>query len=573
MFVSKDYVLPELLDSVLGYLPHWDIHSCSLVNKQFSARATPLLYLDLPFYLHTKFRTRLRTRQKELFARFRQSPQLAANIRRIEICLNTRVKEQKSDEECTKFGDEIADILQNSSSLENLLFNNDSRTGTSETAQLEDEIVRRALITILCAVVELKSSPKITLKLLHCLDDGTGNNDAEGRQLAQLFGSRVSALSVRQISLTHLQTIGHFSHLDSLEITSPVDHDSYQTADFEAIFEGVPLTRLIMDYGSVRSLPRTVQDLRVGRYDQLQGPLCQAGWGAICRLRHLSSLDLAYHSEVKLWVGQPTPFSSSNLRNLTVRFLDHGRGKTDIDWLTTHILRPIVEHCSRHLETVEWYSYADDVSADFLETIFNAADKMSSIDVHTERGARAYQFQTLLTWLQNAPRLRDLQLPWPSEVSGRPEPDSLEPRWDAILEDLSFRQCQQLAALCPQLDCVRFNIGSYPGSLREACEQFRRTTHSKRIDALGCICEKARQNAWFQSLKMTRLIDTASPCLKLCTILCEDFEYEVEDDTVLYLSLRLVRRHGDHPYVPDRVLSDRTGVVNFVVSSCEVSPM
>jgi len=253
---------------------------------------------------------------------------------------------------------------------------------------------------------------------------------------------------------------------------------------------------------------------------------------------------------VQVWDGRPTPFNSSNLRNLSVRFEDYGRGrgKTDIDWLTTHILRPIVEHHPRHLETVVWYSYADDISANFLETMFNAADKMSSIIVHTECGARAYHFQTLLTWLQNAPRLQVLQLPWPSDVSWRREPGHCSrPRWEVTLEDLSFRQCQQLATLCPQLDEVRFNVGSYSGSLDEACKLFQRTTDSKRIDALGCICKKARQMAWFQFLKMTRLIDTASPCLKLCTTLYEDLDYEMDDDTVLYLSLRLVRRHGDHP--------------------------
>jgi hypothetical protein len=570
MFLSMNYAVPELLDAVLGYLRPYDVYNCSLVNKQFSARATSLLYRDLSFSLHTKFRTSFRTRQKKLFARFRQSPQLAANIRRIEILLNNRFTGQKSDEECTKFGDEIADILQSSSSLESLSFHNHSRTGSLVNAR-QDEIVRRALITILCAVVALKSSPKIELKLLHCLDDGQGNKDAEGRQLAQLFGSRVSALSVGEICSTHLKTIRQFSQLNSLELTSSGDHDSYQTADLEAIFEGVPLTRLTMTYGSIHSLPRTVQVLRLGFESRPGGPLCQAGWGAICRLRHLSSLDLKY-TNPKLWVGPPTPFSSSNLRNLSVRFEFQGP-KTDTDWLTTHILRPIVEHRPRHLETVVWYSYCDDISTDLLETIFNAAEKMSSIIVHTECGARAYQSQSLLTWLQNTPRLRRLQLPWPSEVvSGPPEPDILS-HWGVILEDLSFRQCQQLAALCPLLDSVRFNVGSYPESLIEACKQFRRTTHGKRLDALGCICKWARQIAWFQSLKMTRLIDPASPCLKLCTIFCEDLDYgRVENDTVLYLSLRLVRRHGDHPYVSNRVFSDRTGVVNSVVSSYEVSP-
>jgi F-box-like len=537
MFISKNYAVPELLDTVLGYLEHHDLYNCSLVNKQFSAHATPALYRDLSFQLHTHIGAE-RTRQKNLFATFRQSPRLASNIRQIKIVLDTSYGlRHKSKDECTKFGDEIAHILQNSSCLENLSFDNQCRGGPTTH---DDEIVCQALITILCAVHSLESSRMIELALLHSLD-GTGNNDVEGRQLAQLFGSRVFSLSVGEISSTHLQALGGFSQLNNLVLTWSLPHETYRTADLETIFDGVPLTNLELDYGSVLSFPRTVQTLRLG--ERQGGTLSRTAWQAICRLKELSQLDFCL--DIEPWHAPPTIFCSPKLRSLTVRL--YTRTQIDTQWLTRQIFQPIFEH--HRLETVSIYIVDGDISTDLLTTIFSTAiDRTLSVRIHNRLGARTYHLPDLLTWLTSAPKLQDMRLPWPSQLF-RPDHDDEDLfRWGIVLEALSFQQCQQLAALCPDLDVIQFGIGLYPW-INEETSNFKATTCRKRLDALGYKCRKARKVAYLQHIKIARLIDHMSPCLHLCTILYEDRDYFREDEMVLYLSLNLVRNHA-HEYLP-----------------------
>jgi hypothetical protein len=80
---------------------------------------------------------------------------------------------------------------------------------------------------------------------------------------------------------------------------------------------------------------------------------------------------------------------------------------------------------------------------------------------------------------------------------------------------------------------------------------FRKRTAKDRLEAMGYHCKETRYVAYFQLVKMARLIDYTSPCLNLCTILDEDLDsIAVEDswaDFFMFLSLNQVRRHGNHP--------------------------
>src|SRR5436190_1958181 len=79
--------VPELLDRTLQYLARPDLHSCSLVNRQFNVFACPLLYRDISFYLHPERYNHQHTSQDQLFTRL-QSQDLIPHVRHISIYFN-----------------------------------------------------------------------------------------------------------------------------------------------------------------------------------------------------------------------------------------------------------------------------------------------------------------------------------------------------------------------------------------------------------------------------------------------------------------------------------------------------
>jgi F-box-like len=49
---NHDFLLPELIDDVFQYLQKGDLYRCSQVNRQFNARAIPLLYRTVELFFH-----------------------------------------------------------------------------------------------------------------------------------------------------------------------------------------------------------------------------------------------------------------------------------------------------------------------------------------------------------------------------------------------------------------------------------------------------------------------------------------------------------------------------------------
>jgi hypothetical protein len=123
-------------------------------------------------------------------------------------------------------------------------------------------------------------------------------------------------------------------------------------------------------------------------------------------------------------------------------------------------------------------------------------------------------------------------------------------RWDGILEDITFSQSQQIALSCSRLDIIQFSIG-IDGSVDHYVEQrqFWARTSRERLSMLGYRSTEARYSAYYQNIKMARLIDCASPCLSLCTILERENQFALKKgNLILFLSLNRVQKHGDNVY-------------------------
>jgi hypothetical protein len=447
MFVDN-YAIPELLDVVFEYLqPHnlghgaqRDLYNCSLVNRQFNNHAAALLYRQLSFEFYpwpadAMWHDREEIKQRKIFRAFHESPPLAANIKRLTISLNKRhypIGDPIPTSE--DFGQEIAHILHHARHLEYLeLVNGDRQLLPSPQIAL-GKITHRALIAILRAVAALESNAKLSFTFHHNWDDGMGGKNFEGYQLIKSIPDHlaISELSLREIYPTKEHVLSLFSKLEHLEITVPPNHE----IDFESVFDCVPLTTLCISCGFITSLPRTLQYLSVGT---LMGegvdPLCQASWKAISRLQRLLSLRFEFNV-VRPWGGPPIPFKSINLRKLDARF---GRqdGPPVINGLATHIFQPIFEH--RSLETVAIH-FSDNLSLDFLDSIFSASETIQSIEIDNCQGGRLYTLQNIVNAARKIPHLEYLKIPWPI-----PEPikaGGRETRWDGIMETIPFQQCQ-----------------------------------------------------------------------------------------------------------------------------------
>jgi hypothetical protein len=552
MFTSG-HAIPELLGAVFERLgSRHDFYNCALVNRQFNTFAISFLYRDLTFVLvwgqsH---------RQQKLINRLLQRPQLTTKIRKIVIILRSFHSPFLLQDDhllnCALFGENMSRILQNANQLVCLEFINGTRI--SESTQLcMAQIAQNAMTTILCSIATLQNSGvEISLHLHQCVDDGLGGGDIEGRQLAQLFGTQVSALSLSDVSARHLHHLGNFSQLRSLVFLHPVSITDGPTIDWETIFRDVPLTTLHIQCTAFVSLPRTLQHLCIGNRDLRQTPqppFRQTCWAAICRLEHLSSLNISYSSDsFDPWDGPPIHFNSSNLTSLNVRAAcELGDVGTNINWLAELIFGPIFEH--HHLDMIALHFFDEDVPEEFLASVFSAGAMASSIQINNDNGARTYHFDSLVNAAINTPHLRALRFPWPSSI--RIEDYDTESRFDHTLEALNFHQCQQLARACPQLDIVQFPIGNeHPDD--DLWLRSRDTTSLERFNALGYKCREARKAEYFQATKMRRLIDYASPCLNVCTILYLDPDpyIDAEHDMTLFLSLNQVRKHGDHSYLP-----------------------
>jgi hypothetical protein len=307
------------------------------------------------------------------------------------------------------------------------------------------------------------------------------------------------------------------------------------------------------------SLPRTLQHLYIGNREvhDLQPPLRQTCWAAICRLEHLSSLNISYSSEsFDPWDGLPLPFNLSSLSSLSVRASQEEpevETRTNINWLAALIFKHIFEH--RRLDTIALHFFDEDIPEEFIASVFSAGAIASSIRIDNDNGARTYHFDSLVNAVAtNTPHLQDLRFPWPSWIR---TPNRTESRFDYPLDELNFHLCQQLARSCPQLDIVRFPTGlAQPDEVLWRIE--REMTSLERFNALGYKCREARKAEYYQATKMRRLVDCASPCLNVCTILYFDPGFFISAEyceMTLFLSLNQVRKHGDHLYLPT-LLSD-----------------
>jgi hypothetical protein len=548
---NSGYALPELLDAVLEHLGRDDLYNCSFVNKQFRAHVPSFLYRELSFtfYVHGDH-----GRQKKLLRRLRGSRHLAAHIRRLKIripCVLVHYNEQNElPYDCEVFGEEIVDILRNTTQLEWLEFN-DERLGASSSQSQMDTLVHYTKTLIFIAVSQLNNIPKLSLDLGRSVVTRSGHYDFEGRALlVQLLSSRVYELTVPGVSLTrHPSRLTRFPQLRKLEIQLYLSPAPSDPIDFEAIFDGVPLTNMGLDCNYITSLPRTVQHLRFGsKFQNIDGRLCQTGWAAICRLEHLSTLAISYSShKSQPWDGPPMPFKSSNLTSLKARFDSaENPAKLDIDWLTWNIFDPIFTH--GHLETIEVGFWNETLSPNFIASTF--CESLSSIEIRGRNGPRTYRFVDLVVLLRITPNLQVLEFPWPTSATV----EDYGSRFTEPLEELTLQHCQHMSFLCPQLDIVRIVIGNDPTNFDEPWLLSQKTTSRSRLEASGYHCRQARKAEFFQSFKMRRLIDYASPCLNFCTIFYFDLRGGPtldEDYTMtLYLSLNQVRRHGMYLYFP-----------------------
>jgi hypothetical protein len=525
MFVDG-YAIPELLDTVLenlhfrNGLGNRDIKSCCLVNKQFNARATRLLYRDVSFSYPCFDQSKVK-----LFNTLHECPRYAAHIRRlhIRIGLGDITGHNKSSSSSTPFEDNIAHVLRNATGLEflNLNFKDFLRSHVHEARSsicVNHDKDCRAGTNFIAALAGLMSRPKSSIEVRH-MQDRAGGIDMLLQISARYLN--VFSLSVWDFGPPgNLANLAQFRQLKLLSLrkghgTLYID----ETTDLAAIFDGTPLATLYLPTGAFKSLPTSLQFLMIEEIT-----LCEISWKAICDLEHLTTLSVRY-TQLQPWLGRPMRFKSTNLQTLAVDSIINRDGGAHSEFITEHVLQPIFNHCPLTSITLSGCSTTLDLSQSLVKTLFAPGESLLSINTHSFT-RRSYTFDDLTDGARYAPHLKKARLNWPDQSR------------------LTFGQCQKLARLFPQLDVILFQVeGNYvdPEEILQGIVQRWVDAH-KGLQYLGAPDLSALDwDAIVQAYKMSKFIHDSSPCLGLCT------SYQQIDDYLdLYVSLKQVRRHLDH---------------------------
>ena len=245
-----------------------------------------------------------------------------------------------------------------------------------------------------------------------------------------------------------------FSKLHRLCLRDHIDTPTSEPLDFETIFENTPLEYLQINVSNIQSLPRTIQELRVG-CDRVGKTLTQKTWQAVSRLRHLKDLA-ATHERLETWL--PFAFKSANLQSVTLSFTWEPADRFD-----QQILEPMLAS-SKSLRSVAISPQL--LSASTLK-LFSKSDSAQSITViKISSHYTKFNFEDLVVSLRNLPRLETLTLPWPIMFSPYPSgvrTDSASPAPESASADfdqphvLHFSHCEAIPVSCPNLTEIHLN--------------------------------------------------------------------------------------------------------------------
>ena len=570
---NHSFLLPELIDAVFQHLPKWDLYRCSQVNREFNAHAIPFLYRVVEFYFHAPYlQQNAKTKENKVWRQFCRYPELLSYVHEILVeVIHNQYQIQDNiqiDVETTPcFEKRVEYILRQGRNVRTVKMRDFNRRVPQLGASHHlvefgghlvglDVRMTRAAEHIFNVLADLEGYREITLDLWNVKPQHIRLDGDQDILLRLQDKSQVVNLSTTGFdSPSKCLLLQQFSKLHRLCLRDHIDTPTSETLDFETIFENTPLEYLQINVSNIESLPRTIQELRVG-CDRVGKTLTQKTWQAVSRLRHLNDLA-ATHERMETWL--PFAFESANLQSVTLSFTWEPADRFD-----QQILEPMLAS-SKSLRSVAISPQL--LSASTLK-LFSKSDSAQSITVlNISSHYTKFNFEDLVVSLRNLPRLETLTLPWPINFSTYPstvQTDSASPVPESASADfdqphvLHFSHCEAIAVSCPNLTEIHFFVEPDVPSeeddyhiFREAEEEETDTDEDDDISPFDPQNFDAENDPdqWFrvkrsQSFKNGRLVSVAdSPCLHVCTVFSDTCDAGFDHAIRLFVLLNQVRKH------------------------------
>lgn len=550
---SRRFLLPELIDTVFEYLDDHDLYHCIQVNREFNAHGIRFLYRSVELYFQPyRSRSTRATKQNAVWSQFCCYPELLSYIRQLTIHVLSEVSVRCPIETAPRFENRVEYILRQGRNIRTFnVFDLYEASG--------DEVGREGQVAILNArVIRLAQHIFSVLQDLQGYREITLQGDQELLFRLEDKSQVVSLSTTGFRSPSQYLLLQHYSKLRRLNLYDHIDASDFDIVDFERIFENAPLKYLQIDVTDIYSLPRTVQQLRIG--SSRQGcHLTQKTWQAVSRLPHLTELYAGYERILEEWV--PFAFESPNLLCLYLEFASSGNRNQ----FRQQILQPILAG-SKSLSSVRLSSHL--LSGSTLQSFSNSTSTKSITQLCLVSKHTKFSFEDLVVSLDGLPRLEKLVLPFPLIMPCYPSGDA-EVNLDVDLIPvtgtpstgsnrpviLHFSHCEAIAASCPNLDKIRFyvdeNVTLVSG---EDYDLFLAEEHTDADEAmLPCDPENfdpSHDQFWF-TVKRSQLyknrhfvpIDDA-PCLHFCTTYYDTCDKDLALGREFYLLLGHVRKHA-----------------------------
>ena len=557
--INGQFILPELLEDILKHVQshvYPNIHACLLVSRQFYGQAKRILYHKLHFSPY-----RCDPKEQKLWNTIYHDTSIVSHVRSLTIDMTVSRTPSEIPEELSPLFDERFEfIVRHAPNLRRVEL--DTRTWNTSYQRLN---------AVLSRLDAAESIPELSIGL-YDYDVAGGPTDSQTIERGEVMlriQEKVPIVHIRfssRYSPRKLRYFGQFGQLRALNLFGGCVKSSPKfdnPADLREIFKNIPLEFLGMECAeSIMSFPRTVKILKIDSGFECRHSLSPLTWTAVCELPDLVELHLSYH-RIDFSEESPCRFKSSTLKKFHVH-----PGSTNTTF-HRHILQPILATASCLVSMkLEFYS-SQALSSDFLSH-FTSNATLSNLNMgHSTENP--YLFRDLVELAKNFPNLQNLTLQWPAIVGTRRR---TEGQWPERIRDLDiperlvFHECSQLAAAWPKLDQVKFQLDRHRAADPYLYSKWSEIAPQELLDMPleSCILGDwwVGHHYLLQRFKMARFIDETSPCLNVCTIffhfddrdhLAETSNY-YNEEIIIFLSLKQVRRHLNHSYIHIYIHSD-----------------
>jgi len=564
---NHSFLLPELIDDVFQYLQKGDLYRCSQVNRQFNARAIPLLYRTVELFFHAPvWYPKAKEQENGVWSQLCHDPEILLYIHELKICILHNPRWQRGGRETDPpFEKRVEYILCQGRNIRRLSIQDFGRE-VRRFAEYEivvgprmspDLRMTNAAQYIFNVLEELEGHREITLDLW--------NVSLQGDQefLLRLGDkSQVVNLSANGFHLpSDCLLLQPFSKLRQLCLRDHIETPNFEALEFETVFENTPLQYLQINVSNIESLPRTLEELRIGGGGAGK-VLTRKTWQAVSRLRHLTNLTASHERLEQHWA--PFAFESENLRSVILSFTR----ETNSNRFEQQILSPVLAS-SRSL-----YSFMLSpqlLSASTFKSFSNCPESHSITVLNIYSHYTTFDFEDLVVSICSLPGLQHLTMPWPVMFSPYPfEVSELQTNVGAEQSTseefdqpdvLHFTHCEAIAASCPSLAQISFFVEEDVLADEHDYHFFREEEEDSEEDpdtdeegkAILPLdpenLETLDTDQWSlikrsQQFKNGRFVSVDnSPCLHVCTVFYDACDSDSEHEISLLVLLNQVRKH------------------------------